>query len=70
MVEADDVEYDAAENDLLRGGQADSAGVGEIDGDGEESLVNGGELEAMLSVVIDASNPRFAGWQAACSISS
>ena len=61
MVEADDVEYDAAENDLLRGGQADSAGVGEIDGDGEESLVNGGELEAMLSVVIDPSNPRFAG---------
>ena len=61
MVEADDVEYDAAENDLLRGGQADSAGVGEIEGDGEESLVNGGELEAMLSVVIDASRPRFAG---------
>ncbi len=61
MVEADDVEYDAAENDLLRGGQADSAGVGEIEGDGEESLVNGGELEAILSVVVDASKPRFAG---------
>lgn len=32
-----------AEKDRLRGGQADRAGVGDVDGDGEESLVKGGE---------------------------
>lgn len=39
-----------AEKDRLNGGQADSAGVGDVDGDGEESLVKGGEQEALLSV--------------------
>ena len=29
------------------------AGVGEIDGDGEDSLVRGGEIEAVLSVPED-----------------
>ena len=38
-----------AENDRLSGGQANNAGVGDIDGDGEESLVKGGEYEALLS---------------------
>lgn len=32
-----------AEKDRLSGGQTDMAGVGDIDGDGEESLVEGGE---------------------------
>lgn len=41
-VEADD----AAEKERPRGGQGDSAGVGESDGEGEESLVNGGEAKA------------------------
>ena len=44
------VEDELAEKDLLKGGQANSAGVGDIDGDGEESLVKGGELETLLSV--------------------
>ena len=56
----DEVEYEAAEKDLLKGGQGDSAGVGEIEGDGEESLVKGGELEATLSVD-DMIRPRFGG---------
>ena len=43
MVEADD---DAAENDRPRGGQAESAGVGDKDGEGEESRVNGGDTKA------------------------
>ena len=41
-----------AEKDRLSGGQADIAGVGDVDGDGEESLVKlvkGGEQEAVLS---------------------
>lgn len=37
-----------AEKDRLSGGQADIAGVGDMDGDGEESLVKGGEYEALL----------------------
>ena len=37
-----------AEKDRLSGGQADIAGVGDMDGDGEESLVKGGEYEASL----------------------
>ena len=49
-VEADD----AAEKERPRGGQADSAGVGESDGEGEESLVNGGEAKAWLSLVLQA----------------
>lgn len=41
-----------AEKDRLSGGQADIAGVGDVDGDGEESLVKlvkGGEQEPLLS---------------------
>ena len=32
-----------AEKDRLSGGHADIAGVGDVDGDGDESLVRGGE---------------------------
>lgn len=39
------------ENDLPRGGHAYKAGVGESDGSGEEPRVNGGEFEALLSVI-------------------
>lgn len=46
-VEADEV----AEKDLSNLGHADSAGVGEMEGDGEKSLVNSGDAEALLSVV-------------------
>lgn len=46
-VDADEV----AEKDRSNLGHADSAGVGETEGDGEESLVNGGDAEALLSVV-------------------
>ena len=42
-METDEVFDELAENDRLSGGQADIAGVGDIDGDGEESLVKGGE---------------------------
>lgn len=55
-MELESVEYaedEVAEKDRLNGGQADRAGVGETDGDGEESLVRGGELEVLLSVVED-----------------
>jgi len=34
---------DAAENDRLNGGHAIKAGVGEMDGEGDGSLVKGGE---------------------------
>lgn len=44
---------EAAENDRLSGGQASNAGVGEIDGEGDEFLVIGGELDALLSVAED-----------------
>lgn len=44
---------EAAENDRLNGGQASKAGVGEIDGEGDESPVRGGEFEALLSVAED-----------------
>ena len=37
-----------AEKDRPRGGQAESAGVGEMEGEGEESLVNGGDVEPLL----------------------
>lgn len=40
-----------AEKDLSNLGHADNAGVGEMDGEGEEFLVNGGDAEALLSVV-------------------
>ena len=70
MVEADEVEYEVAENDRLSGGQANNAGVGESDGDGEESLVNGGELDAMLSVLKEGLRANVGGLQAAASISS
>ena len=43
------VDCELAEKERLSGGQADIAGVGDIDGDGEESLVKGGEYEALLS---------------------
>lgn len=48
-VEADEL----AEKDLSSLGHADSAGVGEMEGEGEESLVNGGDAEALLSVVAE-----------------
>ena len=70
IVEADEVEYEVAENDRLSGGQANNAGVGESDGDGEESLVNGGELDAVLSVVKEGLRANVGGLQAAASISS
>ena len=43
MVEAAEDEYSEDENDRLRGGQANRAGVGD-EGEGEESLVNGGDM--------------------------
>lgn len=49
IVETEEVVDGLAENDRLSGGQANSAGVGDIDGDGEESLVKGGEYDALLS---------------------
>lgn len=39
---------EVAEKDRSSLGQADSAGVGEIEGDGDESLVKGGDMEALL----------------------
>lgn len=48
-MEADDV----AENDRSSLGHADIAGVGETEGEGEESLVKGGDAEALLSVAVD-----------------
>lgn len=39
---------EVAEKDRSSLGQADRAGVGEIEGDGEESLVKGGDMEALL----------------------
>ena len=36
------------EKDLSRGGQASSAGVGDIDGEGEESRVDESEGEAWI----------------------
>ncbi len=42
-MESEEVVDEFAEKDRLRGGQADIAGVGDADGDGEESLVKGGE---------------------------
>ena len=47
------VDEEVAEKERLSGGQEKIAGDGEIDGDGEESLVNGGEFEAILSVADD-----------------
>lgn len=44
-------EDEVAEKERLNGGQANIAGVGDVEGDGEESLVKGGEPEASLSVV-------------------
>lgn len=44
-VEADE----AAEKERPSGGHGDSAGVGESDGEGEESLVNDGEAKVWLS---------------------
>ena len=52
-MDAEDVTDDAAEKDRLSGGHASKAGEGETDGEGEESLVRGGELEALLSVAVD-----------------
>lgn len=43
---------EVAENDLSSLGQADRAGVGEIEGDGDESLVKGGDMEALLQAVV------------------
>lgn len=47
-MEAAEEEYseeELAEKDRLRGGQAKRAGVGDIDGEGEESRVKDGEAE-------------------------
>ena len=38
-----------AEKDRLSGGQANSPGVGDSEGDGEVSLVKGGEYDSLLS---------------------
>lgn len=48
-MEKEEVVDELAEKDRLSGGQADIAGVGDIEGDGEESLVKGGEYEGLLS---------------------
>ena len=42
-----------AEKDRPNGEEAYSAGDGEMDGDGEESLVKGGELDRLLLSVVD-----------------
>lgn len=39
---------EVAEKDRSSLGHADRAGVGEIEGDGDESLVRGGDMEALL----------------------
>jgi hypothetical protein len=70
MVEADEVDCEVAEKDRLSGGQANIAGVGESDGEGEESRVKGGESEAILSVVDEGLKASVGGLQAAASISS
>ena len=64
------MECEVAENDRQSGGQANRAGVGESEGDGEESLVKGGELDALLSVVNEGLKAKLGGLQAAFSISS
>ena len=46
MVEADE----PVEKERSSGGQADKAGVGEMEGDGEEFLVVEGETDARLGV--------------------
>ena len=54
-MEAAEEEYsddELAEKDRLRGGQAKIAGVGEIEGEGEESRVKGGDAEPLLSVAM------------------
>lgn len=38
---------EVADTDRSRGGHADRAGVGEMEGEGEESLVIGGEAETL-----------------------
>lgn len=43
---------EAADTDRSRGGHAESAGVGEMEGEGEESLVIGGEADTLLSSAI------------------
>ena len=42
-----------AEKDRLKGGQGNRAEVGVIDGEGDESLVRGGDIEPLLSVDMD-----------------
>lgn len=44
------VAEEVAEKDRSSLGHADRAGVGEIEGDGEESLVKGGELLPVVEV--------------------
>lgn len=44
---------EAADTDRSSGGHAESAGVGEMDGEGEESLVSGGELEILRSSAME-----------------
>ncbi len=49
-VVAEEVAEEVAEKDRSSLGHADRAGVGEIEGDGEESLVKGGELLPVVEV--------------------
>ena len=44
---------EAADTDLSNGGHAERAGVGEIDGEGEESLVIVGEADALRSSAME-----------------
>ena len=67
MVDAAEEEYsdaELAENDRLNDGQANKAGGGDKDGDGEESLVCGGDPYSALSpndVVTGGLRVRFGG---------
>ncbi len=43
---------EVAETDRSKGGQAERAGVGEMDGEGDESLVIGGEADKLRSSAV------------------
>lgn len=60
MVEAAEEEYSEDENDRLRGGQANKAGVGD-EGEGEDSRVNGGDMESPGPMVLGGLNANFGG---------
>ena len=63
MVDAEDEEYSEGvdEKDRPRRGNACIAGVGEVDGEGEEFLVKGGELEALLAGIDAGSTANLGG---------